>query len=223
MASERFRTEIGLVIFIAIEIQASLFIPFGALFFPFTISPLFTADIELAISILLTLLALAGQILVVSGRRPFGSPHSRWTVIGLVLWIGVAGFDLFILPYSLGIIAVRLTWTVVLTVQTLSEIIATAISVIGVSLLTYGIQSRKGRSLLWLACAIGLSVAIAFDSQNLQIFPYYPLDVQKAILALGAVSTVLFAAAFYLAWSRIRSNGDLPKREATPLEISRIP
>jgi len=73
-------------------------------------------------------------------------------------------------------------------------------------LLTYSIQSPKGKILLWLGAIVGLAVAIAFDSQNLGLFPYYPAFIQRSILSMGALETGLFAASFLALWVRVSRN-----------------
>jgi len=86
------------------------------------------------------------------------------------------------------------------------SIAETAVAIIGIVLLTYSIQSPKGRIFLWLGAIVGLAVAIAFDSQNLRLFPYYPGIIQRIIFSLQAIETGLFAASFLALWVRVSRN-----------------
>src|SRR5207247_5722358 len=93
--------------------------------------------------------------MIVTGRKPFGSKHSEQSVIGLAVWSAVALFDFFLLPYWIPTLSVVLPGYVVFG---LTGIVETAISVIAIALLTYHLQSRTGKMLLWLACGIGLGI-----------------------------------------------------------------
>ncbi|TMI53866.1 hypothetical protein E6H18_11460 [Candidatus Bathyarchaeota archaeon] len=94
-------------------------------------------------------------------------------------------------------------WYVSTTILSIAE---TAVAIIGIVFLTYSIQSPKGKTLLWLGAIVGLAVAIAFDSQNLRLFPYYPAIIQRVIFSLQAVETGLFAASFLTLWVRVSGN-----------------
>jgi len=81
-----------------------------------------------------------------------------------------------LLPVSPG----GIPWYVSTTILSIAE---TAVAISGTVLLTYSIQSPKGEILLWLGAIVGLAVAIAFDSQNLRVFPYYPNIIQRIIFS----------------------------------------
>lgn len=198
---ERVRTEIGLLLLVANLIMGTIMAPLAAFARPNTASPIFTYDIDRAVSILLVILFFLGGVLVVSGRRPFAPGHAELAVLGFALWIGVTIFDLFLLPYWITSLAPSIAANVIFAVTGMVE---TAIVVAATALLTYNLQSSKGKILLWLGALVGLGLAVGFDSQNLHLFPYYPNIVQQTIVSLGALSTALFATAFIAALFRIR-------------------
>ena len=197
---ELVRTEIGLLLLISIEIVSAIIQLSGfARQNPFV--PVFGYETAASIAVLSTIIFFAGGALIVTGRKPFGSKHSEQSVIGLAVWSANALFDFFLLPYWIPTLSVVVPGYVVFG---LTGIVETAISVTAVALLTYNLQSRTGKTMLWLACGIGLGIAIAFDSQNLALFPYYSNEIQKTIFSLGGLSPALFATAYLVLWSRIR-------------------
>jgi len=197
---ELVRTEIGLLLLISIEIVSAIIQLSGfARQNPFM--PVFGYETAASVAVLSTILFFAGGALIVTGRKPFGSKHSEQSVIGLAVWSAMALFDFFLLPYWIPTLSVVLPGYVVFG---LTGIVETAISVTAIALLTYNLQSRTGKMLLWLACGIGLGIAIAFDSQNLRLFPYYSNEIQKTIFSLNGLSPALFATAYLVLWSRIR-------------------
>lgn len=107
-------------------------------------------------------------------------------------------------------------------------IVGGAVTSIGVVLFTYALQNSTGRLLLWLAYATSL----AFNIMNLAIigpqvskavqaavanggFDRAPLDALQAevrvIGLLGLIPAAIYAAAFYLARSRI-AKGESPEQ-----------
>jgi hypothetical protein len=208
---ELVRTEIGLLLLISIEIVSAIIQLSGfARQNPFT--PVFGYETAASIAVLSTIIFFAGGALIVICRKPFGSKHSEQSVIGLAVWSAIALFD-FLSPYWIPALSVVLPGYVVFG---LTGIVETAISVTAVALLTYNLQSRTGKMLLWLACGIGLGIAIAFDSQNLQLFPYYSNEIQKTIFSLSGLSPALFATAYLVLWSRIRKEGAVSSLKNRP-------
>src|SRR5260370_14434551 len=196
---ELVRMEIGLLLLISIETVSAIIQLSGfARQNPFM--PVFGYETAASIAALSTIIFFAGGALLVTGRKPFGSKHSEQSVIGLAVWSATALFR-FISPYWIPALSVVLPGYVVFG---LTGIVETAISVTAVALLTYNLQSPTGKMLLWLACGIGLGIAIAFDSQNLRLFPYYSNEIQKTIFSLNGLSPALFAMAYLVLWSRIR-------------------
>src|SRR5260370_29563302 len=165
---ELVRMEIGLLLLISIETVSAIIQLSGfARQNPFM--PVFGYETAASVAVLSTIIFFAGGALIVTGRKPFGSSHSEQSVIGLAVWSATALFDFFLLPYWIPTLSVVLPGYVVFG---LTGIVETAISVTAVALLTYNLQSRTGKMLLWLACAVGLGIVIAFDAQNLLLFPY---------------------------------------------------
>ena len=185
------------------------------------------------VSILGELLLFIGAILVIFGRKPFGTAHARNVLASIILFI----VGIFIV---IVVAVVALLPTVpsivssggVLTPQAkaaaqnagLVGAIASAI-VIGVAevLFTYALQKQAGRILLWAAYAANLAVAVAL---YVLLSPIYnvvaseadfaaALDAQVSYSLLAVVPALVFAAADYLAWSRIR-NREIPTPPTAP-------
>ena len=200
----RSRTEIGLLFLTSSLIGSTVIQPLHAFSGPYAASPIFSHEIDASIIILLTALFSIGGLLVVSGREPFGPVHSQQSLLGFLMVAATTMFDFVLFPYiPLAVFGGGIPWYVSFAILGIAE---TTVWVIGVVLLTYSIQSPKGRILLWLGAIVGVAVAIAFDSQNLRLFPYYPAIIQRSILSLGALGTGLFAASFLVLWVRVSRN-----------------
>ena len=200
----RFRTEIGLLFLIASLIGFTIIQPLRAFSTPYLASLIFSYEIDGWITFLLIALSSIGGLLIVSGRKPFGPVHSQQSLIGFLMVAATALFGFVLIPYIvLPVSAGGIPWYVSTTILSIAE---TAVAIIGIVFLTYSIQSPKGKTLLWLGAIVGLAVAIAFDSQNLRLFPYYPAIIQRVIFSLQAVETGLFAASFLALWARVGRN-----------------
>src|SRR5207302_11038188 len=209
---ELVRTEIGLLLLISIEIVSAIIQLSGfARQNPFM--PMFGYETAASVAVLSTIIFSARGALIVTGRRPFGSKHSEQSIIGLAVWSAVVLFDFFLLPYWISILSVVLPGYVVFG---LTGIVETAISVTAIALLTYNLQSRTGKMLLWLACGIGIGIAIAFDSQSLRLFPYYSNEIQKTIFSLNGLSPDLFATDYSVLWCRSREDRAVSSLLYTP-------
>jgi len=204
--AETVRTKIGLFFLLATQTYLTILYPLQGLA-PHPFGPIVSYNVDQIIWESFILLLFIGQVLIVSGRTAFGPRHSQNSVLALALWMFVAINELFLISNWLPALATGLPGSVVFA---LWGIVSSAISVTALALLTYNLQSTKGKMLLWSALVTGIGLAIAFDSQNLHIFPYYSNVIQRTIWALGAVSTALFAGAFILAWSRIRRGKTAP-------------
>jgi hypothetical protein len=200
----RFRTEIGLLFLIASLIGSTIIQPLRAFSGPHLASPIFSYEIDQSIALLLTALFSIGGLLIVSGRKPFGPVHSERSLFGFLIVGATTLFDFFVIPYIiLPFYEAGIPVYVSFTILGLAE---TTVAIVGTVLLTYGIQSPKGKILLWLGAIGGLAVAVAFDSQNLRLFPYYPGIIQRIVFSLVALQTGLFAASFLLLWVHFRRN-----------------
>ena len=200
----RFRTEIGLLFLIASLIGFTIIQPLRAFSGPYLASPIFSYEIDGWITFLLIALSSIGGLLKVIGRKPFGPVHSQQSLFGFLIVAAAALFGFVLAPYILlPVSAGGIRWYISTTILSIAE---TAVAIIGIVFLTYSIQSPKGKILLWLGAIVGLAVAIAFDSQNLRLFPYYPAIIQRVIFSLQAVETGLFAASFLALWVRVSRN-----------------
>lgn len=165
-------------------------------------------------------LLLVGSFLVIMGDEVFGAAHSRkGLVAGVLLLLGIMG----------TLAAVRNLREVLLEAQPEEQaaifanylvLVVFFLVLVGVAelLVTYELQPALGRQILW----AGLFAWMAFLA-----FTAYELRMTTAALAaLGATPTslrlevlpfmalragpaLLYAAAYFLAWSRIR-RGSLP-------------
>jgi hypothetical protein len=204
----RFRTEIGLLFLIVSLIGFTIIQPLHAFSGPYLASPIFSYEIDGAITILLIALFSIGGLLLVSGRKPFGPLHSQQSLFGFLMVAATALFGFVLTPYIvLAVSAGGIPLYVSITILGIAE---TAVAIIGIVFLTYGVQSPKGKILLWLGAIVGLGVAIAFDSQNLGLFPYYPVIIQRIIFSLQAIGTGLFAVSFLVLWVRVSRNSYPP-------------
>jgi hypothetical protein len=205
----RFRTEIGLLFLVGSLIGFTIIQPFHTFSGPYLYNPIFSYEIDASITILLTALFLIGGLLIVSGRKPFGPVHSQQSLFGFLIVAATTIFDFFLTPYMfLPASTEGIPWYFSTNILTVAE---TAVAMIGIVLLTYGIQSPRGKILLWLGAIVGLAVVIAFDFQNQQPFPYYPAIVQRIVSSLEAVKTGLYAASFLALLVRVsRNNYPLP-------------
>lgn len=178
------------------------------------------------------ILAIVGAILVILGRKAFGETHSRNTVwsIGiyvlgtLIVIVGSFAFlsDVTSAPYNAGVNGTTLTQYLTSSFEGLLVTAAVGAAIIGVAnvLFTYALQNRNGRVLLWCAYAAGIAVAIVefsiisplisnFVSQTFTGGTYDPAPLRtlqgqlQAAGLLGFIPAALYAAAYYLAWSRI--------------------
>jgi hypothetical protein len=210
------RTEIGLLFLVASEIGSAILQPFLG-FLPLNADPLYTYPTGIEIYASLIMLFFVGGVLIVSGRRPFGPKHSGRAVLGLALWIGVTVSDLFLLPAWFPALT---TFFPPYAAGAVIDMVSAAVSVTAIALLTFNLQSPRGKILLWLGIITGLSLTIAFDSQNLHVFPYYSNIVQQTLFAAGGLSPALFAAAFIAAWSRLRNQDYFTTQKPRPLADS---
>ena len=175
------------------------------------------------------LLILVGVILVILGRKAFGPEHSRNVVISIILFfvgiIVVIGVAVAAAVSNLsGIIGPGGTVTLTpaflagaLNAGLLGGIVAAFIVGIAEVLFTYGLQAQPGRILLWAAYGANIALSIAIylilspllSSVATQADYDRVIALQGTYVLLNVVPGLLFAAADYLAWSRI-SRGEIP-------------
>lgn len=193
--------------------------------------------IPLGISIIGGLLSFIGAILVILGRRAFGPKHSRNVVVAVVLFIlGIVGLVVVGIVFAVALIGSLVPGTTLPTAEALTGavdvlLIGTIVTsfIMGVAqvLFTYDIQNQAGRLLLFggLGASLALNIAIfviispliasavstALAGGTFDAAPIYSLQAQQSTYALLAVvANLLWAAAYYLVWSRV-NKGEIPK------------
>ena len=195
------------------------------------------------VSLLGGLLAFIGAILVILGRKAFGAGHSRNVVLAIVLFfVGVIGTIVLGIVFFAAIVAASVPGATPADVANafvnalnnllIGVIVLSAISGIASVLFTYGLQQKTGKILLWAGYAANVAIAIAvyaiisplFASAIAQATSGSTYDagpllaVQAQATALGILSvipSILFAAATYLAWSRV-NRGEIPAPSVPP-------
>src|SRR3989442_8477857 len=196
------------------------------------------------------LLLLIGAIFVILGRKAFGSTHARNVVIAIVLFfvgviIGIIAGVLFAAALFSAIAsqnqtAVANALASAFNTLLVGAIIAAAVSGIASVLFTYALQKQIGKMLLWAGYAANLVISIAVFAiigplisnavaQSTSGGTYNPAPIaalQAQLSGLGYLSVVpalLFAAATYLAWSRV-SHGEIPPPTTPPgMPMSTMP
>ncbi len=189
------------------------------------------------------ILVLIGAVLVILGRKAFGATHSRNVVLAIVLFfVGVIGTITLAVVFAASILAATAGSPSPATVANafvnafnnllIGVIVVSAISGIGRVLFTYALQQQIGKMLLWAGYVANVAIAIAIYaiisplfasafSQAISGGTYNPaplVAVQNQATALGILSVVpalLFAAATYLAWSRV-NRGEIPPPSVPP-------
>ncbi len=194
------------------------------------------------ISIVADLLLLLGAIFVILGRKAFGATHARNVVLSIVLFLVgllvVAGVAVVAALSSIGSIvgpggAVNITpafLAATANASLLGAILSAIILGIAEVLFTYALQAQTGRLLLWAAYGANIALAIAL---YLILSPLYAAVVttaqydsaaaaQETYAILTVIPALIFAAADYLAWSRI-SRGEIPAPAAAPAGLPPVP
>jgi len=195
------------------------------------------------IGLLGSLLLLIGAILVILGRKAFGATHSRNVIIAIVVFfVGIIsaiaiGVMLGVALYAASTgssdpATVANAFVNALNNFLIGLIVVSAIVGIAYVLFTYALQQQIGKVLLWAGYAASVAIAIAVYVVISQLFAtaiaqatsgttYDPgplLAVQAQATALGILSvipSILFAAATYLAWSRV-NRGEIPAPSVPP-------
>ncbi len=190
------------------------------------------------------LLTLIGAILVILGRKAFGSTHARNVLISILLFIigiifiGVAAVVLVtaigagFLGGSPNPAAVSSALNNYLIILAVGSIIGGLASIF----FTYELQNKTGRMLLFAGYAanVAINVAVAFVvSQTISaviaaMFPggtYSPTAAAAALAdfssrvsslaLLSVIPALLYTAANYIAWSRI-NRGEIPPPTTPP-------
>jgi hypothetical protein len=205
--------------------------------------------IPLGISIIGAIISFIGAILVIIGRAAFGAKHSRNVVIAVVLYIlSIVGLFVVGIIFAVTAIVPSIVSGTIPTVADLQgaintlligSIITSFIGGLAQVLFTYEIQDQPGRILLFagLGASVALQVAIFFlitpliataiaDALAGGTFSSVPItDLQNQMntyALLAVVANLLWAAAYYLVWSRI-NRGEIPAKLATAPRYPAMP
>jgi len=207
----------------------------------FTITPAPFALILGLVSGIAGLASLAGGLMVVLGRQSFGPKHSNNAVYALVLFIvsivlGVVGgivfaFSVLLSFFNSGSNSSSITSNSVTNafyILLITIIISATLSGLATLFLTYALQQQTGHILLWAAYISSIALTIvnsiitfqgiagaineAFANGGYNPAPLQALQFQQnPIQLLAIIPTLLFAVAFYMAWTRI-VKGELPSQ-----------
>ena len=149
------------------------------------------------------LMTLIGAILVILGRKAFGATHARNVVWSIVL------FFLAIIIVAVGAIAVmgsafaggsNVAPASLLIVAAVGGIVGGLASV----LFTFALQQQTGKMLLLAGYVAGIVISIAVA-----------VVMNPTLSLLSAIPSLLYAGAYYLAWTRIK-NGEIPTPSMPP-------
>lgn len=188
------------------------------------------------------LLVLIGAVLVILGRKAFGSTHRRNVVLAIVLvLVGIIGGAILGAAFAFALIAGGVSqnpqdfanaFTSAINNLLIGAIVLVAISGLASVLFTYALQQQMGKILLWAGYGANIALQIvifaiirplitgavndAISGGTVDTAPLLALQGQLAGLGLlGAIPSLLFAAATYLAWSRV-NRGEIPPPTTPP-------
>jgi len=196
------------------------------------------------IQILGSLLLVIGAILVILGRKAFGPTHSRFVIISIVVAIlgfVTAFFAGLVIGFSFAASSFGGTPTqaglqAALTNSLIVAFVGTVIAGIASVLFTFALQNQMGKILLVVGyvASIGVQAVIILvllpliPSTVAAMFPNGTFDQNAAIAAAGgfsskaalygylsAIPALIFAAADYIAWTRIKK-GEIPAPPTAP-------
>ncbi len=179
------------------------------------------------------IIMFAGAVLLLAGGRAFGPRHLRNILKALLVYIvgflaGVVAS--FSVALAMGGLLEPRTGSAAFThsVQTgtVSALVAGVITGLALLLLTYTLQDRKGRVLVWTAygCNVAIQVAmfvaieLALPGYAAQATPSGTLSLSAdqdfharflVFQLLGALPSALYALAFHRAWLRVKL-GEVP-------------
>jgi len=191
-----------------------------------------------------SLLILIGAILVIVGRKAFGTAHSRNVILSILLIIFgiiivvVAAVVLFAAAASFipGNPPTQAAVTSAFNNFLIILIVGVVVSGLATVFFTYAIQNKTGRMLLLAGYAANVIIQIAIFvvlSQAVAtfvaaMFPGGTYDPAQASIAvadfsaraqalgyLSAIPAIIYAAAYYLVWNRI-NKGEIPASTTSP-------
>ena len=188
------------------------------------------------------ILLLIGAILVILGRKAFGAIHSRYVVIALVLFfVGILGGIALGIVFALALFSaagsqdpatIANAFVSAFKNVLIGAIVLGAISGVASVVFTYALQQQLGKGLLWAGYGAQVAITIATYAILAPLFsnaaaqaaaggthdpaPLVALQNQANTLGLlRVIPALLFAAATYLAWSRV-NRGEIPPPSVPP-------
>lgn len=191
------------------------------------------------ISVIGLVMSAIGAILVILGRKAFGARHARFVIVAIVLFVagiliafasGIAlAFSL--LSTTLGTRPTTASLESAVNILLVGSILSAVVGGLAQVLFTYVIQDRIGRLLLFagygaqlvlqtavfflISPLIAGVISSALSGQTFDPAPVVALQAQISTYQIFAVvADLLFAGAYYLAWSRV-NRGVLPEKPAT--------
>ncbi len=191
---------------------------------------------------------LIGAILVIIGRKAFGTAHRRNVVVSIILFfvgiaVAIVGAVVVVLvavgDVMPGMTEAQLTALLSGAFTNLLIVVAAGTFIAGLAsvFFTYALQETEGRVILWAAYGATVGVQIAILVATLPLVPTIAAQVAHQIVTTGtvdsteisaavegastwlsllnAIPAVLYAAANYLAWTRIHK-GEIPAPPTAP-------
>lgn len=157
--------------------------------------------------------SLLGGILIILGRRSFGPRHSRYAVLGLVLYL--LGY-LVLVAALLHVFAFQLlfpeqpTQAAYIEILTVRIFVAASVAIIttGIVFYSYAVQRVVGRILLWLGWATALAALLLQGTGPAELEPG---NIRITIGILELLSPILFIAAFLMASLQIHKTMKLDR------------
>lgn len=165
-------------------------------------------------------LSISGAVLIYFGRATFERSHADNVIVGMgLLIVGVLGGIVLLLGYAeatqLAPVRGAPPGALFAAFQDYSTgvFLLGAVTGLAAVLLTYRLQPRDGRVLLWLAYGLSLFLAVMGTWLVLRTPPSGTDPTLPPLLSLiavlGIAPAALFAGAYFIAWSRVR-RGDVP-------------
>lgn len=155
------------------------------------------------------LVAIIGALLVILGRDAFGREHSRNVILALIVFfagIGVTIAGFFGLFFGAFYYSTGNPGSLAFASLGILSVIGGGVTGLSEVLLTYALQLKSGRILLWTAYAAGITISAVNFLLILPLLSGSGVLVLPALLLssfLGVIPALLYAVAYYLARERI--------------------
>ena len=195
------------------------------------------------------LLIIIGAIFIIVGRKAFGDTHSRNVWIGVVLYIvGVVAAAIFVVIATFSLIGGFVgtgTPTLgevesALTNILLGTVVGSAIIGLSTVVFTYALQKREGKILLWAGYIASVAIAsvlvlillgeVSVFAQDIAASGFddpaalQPFSDRVEFLGLlEVIPHMLWAAATYLAWDRVKKREIPAQYQPQPMYMPPLP